>query len=66
MAAHAVLRAAIAATSATGSTTPWAYDGALTATSTVRSASAATAARVAATSARKSGPTGTTTVSTPK
>jgi hypothetical protein len=58
--------AASAASSVTGSTTPCAYDGALATTSTVRSRSASTAAAVATGSARKSGPTGTTTASTPK
>ena len=55
--------AAAAAISVTGSTTPWAYDGALATTSTVRSS---IAAAIAAGSARKSAPTGTSTASTPK
>ena len=55
--------AAAAAISVTGSTTPWAYDGALATTSTV---SSSIAAAIAAASARKSGPTGTSTASTPK
>ena len=48
-------RGAAAAISVTGSTTPWAYDGALATTSTVRSS---IAAAIAAASARKSAPTG--------
>ena len=55
--------AAAAAISVTGSTTPWAYDGALATTSTV---SSSMASAIAAASARKSGPTGTRTASTPK
>ena len=58
--------AAAAATGGTGSMTPCAYDGAETTTSTVRSGASSTAAIIAAGSARKSGPTGTTTASTPK
>ena len=54
---------AAAASSAIGSTTPWAYDGADPTTSTVLSSMAAA---IAAASARKSGPTGTTRVPTPK
>ena len=56
-------RSASAAISVTGSTTPWAYDGALATTSTVRSS---IAAAIAAGRARKSSPTATTTGSTPK
>jgi hypothetical protein len=55
--------AAAAATSVTGSTTPWAYDGALTATSTVHSV---IAAAIASGRARKSESTSTRTGVTPK
>ncbi len=55
--------AAAAAISVTGSTTPWAYDGALATTSTVPSS---IAAAIASACARKSSPTGTITGSTPK
>src|SRR3954453_3193804 len=58
--------AASAASSVTGSTTPWAYDGALATTSTVRPGAVSIAASVAATAATKPGPTGTSTGSTPK
>lgn len=55
---------AAAAISATGSVTPWAYEGAEATTSAVRSVSAAA---MAAASARKvTGSTGTTTGSTPR
>jgi hypothetical protein len=52
-----------AAISVTGSTTPWAYDGALATTSTVRSS---IAAAISAGRARNSSSTSTITASTPK
>ncbi len=55
--------AAAAAISVTGSTTPWAYDGALATTSTVRSSIAAS---IAVGTARNSSSTSTITASTPK
>ncbi len=55
--------AAAAAISVTGSTTPWAYDGALATTSTVLSSMAAA---IATGSARRSAAQGTTTARTPK
>ena len=55
--------AAAAAIGVTGSTTPWAYDGALATTSTVRSSIAAS---IAPGRARNSSSTSTITASTPK
>ncbi len=55
--------AAMAATSSTGSTTPWGYCGA---EATMRAVSASTAAAIAAGSARQSSRTGTRTLVTPK
>ena len=68
MAAHAARRGCcrdprVDGIAGTGSTTPWAYDGALATTSTVVSS---IAAAIAAASARWSGPAGTTTTRTPK